>query len=313
MIVTLDTLTAGGQFDPGGGSGYVDAAGVEWTLTGLTGWFGTPAPATKRTARPTAPGMHRAAAYKGARTIVLGITATVTNQQSAPMRTAERAVAALCRDSALLYPLVVEDHLGKLLAYVELDGEILPTLRDGMDWSAVWSIPLAASDPRRFSPAWTASAAPTVVAASGGIDSTGAGIDSTGVGIDSGTSGTVPIAQAVATGTATNPVVLAVTGPASGFIVTEVETGRVLSYAGQLGPADTVLINTDSQPQYDVPGASGPVPGRGALLGTSNARVALSVFGGWPRLSPSTVRSYLLGGTYGVGASLTAYSRGAYE
>lgn len=310
MILTLDTLQAAGQFSSAGG--YIDTNNVEWVVTGLDGWLGTPAPAPKRTVRATAPGVNRGAAYKGVRTIVLGVTATQINQASAPMRTAERMVAGLCNDPALLYPLVVEDHLGRLMAYVELDGEILPALRDGMDWSTLWSIPLSAPDPRRFAVEWTAVTAPASVGSSGGIDSTGNGVDSTGLGVDSGTDVTAPQATAAAKGTATNGLVFAITGPTTNATVTESTSGIQVGYSGALGPADTVYINCDNQPAYDVPGAGGPIPARGVLLGGSNARSALSVLGGWPSLPKGGSNTYLLGGTYSLGAGLVVYTREAY-
>lgn len=310
MICTLDTLTCGGQFSTGGG--YIDANGVEWILETVTGWFGTPGPALKETARPVAPGVHRAAAYKGARTVVLTVVATHTAQQDAPMRAAEQQVAALCSDPSQLYPLVIEDALGKLQAYVELAGEILPTFRDGMPWSTRWSIPVSAVDPRRVTPSWTVTTAPASSVGYGGIDSTGTGIDSTGLGIDSGIAPVPPLATVLGGGTTNNPLVFAVTGPGSGFVITSTATGATLTYGGTLGPTDTVYINTDTQPAYDVPGAPGPIPGRGVLLGAGNVRSALTVLGGWPTLPPGAARGYLVSGSLGAGAGLSVYTRGAY-
>ncbi len=317
LLATLDTLTFGGQF--GWQGGWVDADNTEWDLTNLDGWWGTPAPKTARTDRPTSPGAYRGASYRGVRSISLELTVTQRNQDFALMRAAEQQVAGICSDPAILYPLTVADDLGSYTAYVELDGAILPAHRGGagamaagMGWSTIFSIPLAAPDPRKFTP-WVNANAAQATPDVGGVVATTPGVISTSPGVVSGTAGTVGQAIVTGVGTAPNPVVFVLTGVATNVSIIDLLGGSVLGYIGDLGPTDTVYINADAQPAYDVPGAPGPLNGRGALLnGAQNARSALTMRGGWPVVMPGSPRAFGLAGALGAGASLTVYTRGAW-
>src|ERR1700748_1444302 len=120
--VSLNGLTA--SFQTPGGPQPVDAAGVEWTLPKLTGWYGPPAPRTARTDRPGAPGAWRAAAYRGARIVGLEIVATAAT--TAGMRAGEQRVEARCAAPAPFWELVVPEGSGSSrVAMVELDDATL--------------------------------------------------------------------------------------------------------------------------------------------------------------------------------------------
>lgn len=309
MIVSLDGVTLGGLMEP---DPYVDDQGVEWVLTTLGGWWGSPGTRTKRTDRVTAPGAFRAAAYKGVRTIELGGVLTSVTQDPYLTARAVRQLAAVCSDPADLYPLVVQDPVSRQCAYVELDGDVLTDLRDNLPWSMRFSVQLAASDPRKFNEDWTTSTAPFVVEGVDGIETAGLGIITASPGIATGTSATPAIATAYGQGTALNPQVLQVIGPAANFTVTNVSAGSIFGFRGQVGLNESLYINLDSLPAYGVPGSAKPIPGHGALIGRSNARADLSVRGGWPVLYPGGVSSYLISGSLGFGSALIVHSRGAW-
>lgn len=309
MKVTLDGVTLGGLFEP---DPYVDEDGVEWVLTALNGWWGSPGTRTKRTDRITAPGAFRAAAYKGVRTIELGGVLTSDTHDGYLVRRAARQLAAICSDPADLYPLVVHDEVSKQCAYVELDGDVLTELRDNLAWSMRFSVQLAASDPRKFNEDWTTSAAPFVVEGFDGIATAGLGIISDAPGIATGTSPTPAIATTYGQGTAENPQVLQVNGPAENFTITNTSGGSSFGFRGQVGDQESLYINLDSLPAYGVPGSAKPIPGHGALIGRTNARAAMSVRGGWPVLLPGSLASYLISGSLGYGSALIVHSRGAW-
>jgi hypothetical protein len=308
--VSLDGMTLGGLFEP---DPYVDDLGVEWILTALNGWWGSPGTRTKRTDRIAGPGAFRAAAYKGVRVIELGGVLTATTQSGYLARRAARQLSGVCSDPADLYPLVVQDELSQTCAYVELDGEILVGLRDNLGFSMAFSMQLAATDPRRFNVDWTTSTTPFSIEGSGGIVSTGSGISIGEVGIDAGIESVPAIASAHGAGTALNPQVLQVVGPASDFTITNSIAGCTFVFKGNVGTGESLYINLDNLPAYGVPGALEPIPGHGALLGRTNARAGLSVRGSWPLLYPGDVASYLITGSLGFDSKLIVHSRGSWS
>lgn len=309
MQLTLDTLVAGGQFN-----GQVPVVGgVQWALTDLTGWWGSPATRTARTDRRGAAGSFRRAAYKDVRDIEITVTATAVDFSRTAMRQAERTVAAVCSDPGALYQLRVEDELGVLVAYVELNGDVAWKTRDGLRYSSIFSIPVCALDPRRLGPSWSSTTTPVASSGSGGIVTTGGGIVTTSPGISTGTPAVIPSTTAAAVGTSKQvPLVFEIDGPGQDLVVTD-SRGPLVSYRGTLGAGDTVWINADSQDAYDVPGAPGPIAGHGAVLnGGGDARSAVSVRGGWPVLAGGASASFTLGGTSTTGAQLTVHTRPAY-
>lgn len=310
MKVALDGVVLGGLFemDP-----YLDEAGVEWVLTTLNGWWGSPGTRTRRTDRVTAPGAFRAAAYKGVRTIELGGVFTAPTHSGLLTRRAARQLAAICSDPADLYQFIVQDEVSTTCCYVELDGDVLTELRDNLAFSMRFSVQLAASDPRKFNLDWTSSTAPAISAGSSGIDAGGAGIDTSTAGISAGTSATPSAAETFGAGTADNPQVLQVNGPTGNFVVTNTSGSSSFSFRGQLGPTESLYLNLDGQPAYGVPGSEKPIPGHGALIGRTNARAAIAVRGGWPVLRPGGAATYLIAGSLGLNSALIVHSRGAWS
>lgn len=310
MLITLDGLSSGGQFD--GRPVVVD--GVQWVASKLTGWWGSaPATRVKHTERPTAHGAHRSAAYLGTRSYQLELTATALDLSAARMRGAEQTVAAICGDPGELYPLVVADHAATLCAYVERDGEILGTFRDGLRYSTVFSVPLVAPDPFRYSVGWV-SAGPAAAGSTGagGIDTSGAGIGTAAPGIATGTAPALAAATAAALGTRDSQVVLQVTGSTTDVQVVDLGSEAAVGIRGDIAEGESVFVNTCPRPAYDVPGCPIPIPAYGAVLGTASARGAVWVSGGWPVLPPGAARTYRLGGGTGTGAALTVHTRGVW-
>lgn len=307
--LTLDTLTCGGQFD---GQAPV-LGGIQWVLSDLTGWWGSPSTRAARTDRRGAPGSFRRAAYKDVRDIEITVTATAVDFSRSTMRLAERTVAAICSDPAALYQLRVEDDTGALVAYVELNGDVAWKTRDNLRYSTVFSIPVCALDPRRFGPSWSSTTTPVASAGSGGIVTTGSGIVTTSPGISTGTAAVIPSTTATAVGTAKQvPLVFEIDGPGQDLVITD-SRGPLVSYRGVLEAGTTVWINADGQDAYDVPGAPGPIPGHGAVLtGGGDARSAVSVRGGWPVLAGGVSASFTLGGASTTGAQLTVHTRPAF-
>lgn len=311
MNITLDGLVAGGHFD---GRAPV-VAGVQYVLSDLTGWWGSPSLRTKRTNRPGAAGSYRSPAYRDVRSIGIKVTATSLAFSNLAMRQVERRLTALCSDPDQLYLLTVVDEAGPLAAYVELDGDIDPRPRDGLGYSTVFDIAVAATDPRRLAPAWTSVTTPASVVGVGGVVASGGGAVSTAPGLVAGTAPVVAGVTVVGMGTAKRlPLVLEVDGPATDVLVVDAAGTSVVAYRGNLGVGDTVWINCDNQDARDVPGAPGPIAAHGAVLsGGGNARAAVSVAGGWPRLVAGKTATYVLAGGATTGAALTVHTREAYE
>jgi hypothetical protein len=261
----------------------------------------------------TAPGAFRAAAYKGVRTINLGGVFTSRTHSGLLTRRAARQLASVCSDPADLFKLTVRDEISTTCAYVELDGDVLTDLRDNLAFSMMFSVQLAATDPRKFNLDWISSTAPPISDGISGIDATGLGIDSTGLGIAAGTSARPASATVVGTGTADNPMVLQVNGPTDHFTITNTSGSSSFDFRGSLGASEALYINLDGLPAYGVPGTAKPIPGHGALIGTVNARAAIAVRGGWPVLRPGGTATYLISGSLGFGSALIVHSRGAWS
>lgn len=312
--LSLDTLLAGGQFD---GNAPV-VGGVEYVLSGLTGWWGSAATRTDRTPRLHAAGSYRRPAFKDVRSVEITVTATAVDGDRAArartMRQAERRLAAICCDPDRLYPIHVADQDGVTSAYVELDGEIVHQLRDGLDYSAIFSIPVVALDPRRLAAQWSSAVTAGPTGGTGGVIAEPPGVRAIPPGVTAGTAARLPAVTVSATGTAPRlPLVFEVNGPASDLTVLDDAGGSVLGFRGELGPGASVWINADDQPAHDVPGAPDVIPARGAMLSDgSNARSAVRLFGSWPRLRPDTRASYSLVGGLSSAVRFAVHTRDAW-
>lgn len=310
MLATLDTLVCGGHFD--GKAPVID--GIQWVLSDLTGWWGdAPASRVAHKDRPSAHGSHRSAAYLGDRNYELKVTATSIRRSAQEMRQAERKLAALCSDPAQLYALTVEDPDTTLCAYVERDGAVVAERRDGLRYSTVFSIPVVASDPFRYTRAW-ASAGPATAGVDGvgGIVTSGSGITTASPGIATGTAPTLAEVTVVGAGTRENQLVLVLTGPSGGVQIADLSGTSIVGVRGNLLATDVLYVNCSPRVAYDVPGLTDPLPPYGAVLGGANARSAVWVTGGWPKVLPGELHRFRLTGSTGPGTALAAYTRGTW-
>lgn len=301
-LVTLDWLTASHHSH----DQYEDADGTLWICTDVEGWTRAPSRRTKHTVRPTADGAHRSAAYRDTRPF------TVKGRYfpDSPGKGWELAnrIPSIMRDPGERYPLTVQGPDGRTLtAYVEQAGEILVGQSAPHVWE--WEIPTIAADPYRYDQGWVSGSAMAGTAGSGGIDFSGSGAVFTAPGLDMGV-GPAPCAvDAIALGTEDSLLVLEVTGPTDGVQVAD-DLGRLVLVNGSVPEGVSVFVNCSPRIAMDVPDAPRPLPANGALQGQFNARGAIAVPNGWPRLEPGTVRTFTMTGQAGAGSSLTVHTRG---
>lgn len=292
-------------------TGGPDAFGCWWSISKVRGWRGSGKPRTNRSGRSTASGSIRGAAYRDERIIVLD------GQVKAPSPSGRADVEERLgqlfpdRDDVDLWPLWRTGENGiRQVRYVELDDELDPVPL-GRYWCE-FSIQLAAPDPRKFG-AWRSIPVGAPTQGEGGIVSTGNGVVSTGLGVVSGTAGQASTAQVVGEGSARNPVVYQLRGPMSDVTVADTLGSGRHRWFGAIPAEETVFINTDDQPAYDVPGAPGPIPAFGALIGTTNARHAVLRTGAQPQVWPGTTRLFAVTGDVGANALFTLHTRPCWD
>lgn len=295
-----------------GGPLPTDASGVEWICTKFDGWIGKPAPRTARTPRQGRSGSFRSASFTTDRIMNIEVVATAPDEAS--IRAAEIAVSALCSDGARLYEMIVDESGGAGLpritrsVMVELDDQILSAPRL---WnSTIFSIRVAASDPRKHDSAWQQPIITLGTAPIGGADFSSPGLNYANTpGADFGTPG-VPSSGVVRNaGTAVARPFFAVTGPlAANWQIVDVTNGITLTYTKAIGATDIVVINADEFPAQGF-------PAHGVYLNTSNnQRSSLLAPGGWPYAKPGQTVSYSLRSTtYSAAASMTASLRSAWH
>ena len=305
-LVTLDVLTAshGPTHEQ-----YVDADGTTWICTSIKGWLSAPARRTKHTERTTGDGAHRSAAYRQTRSMsVEGRMFPATDAQG--WAAAERLLA-ICPDPGERYPMVVDGATHPLLAYVEQAGEVLCDQTGPLQWD--WSVPVIAADPYRYLPSWT-SVGPSSAGSDGvgGIVTASPGITTSSPGIATGTAASLAQATVFGAGTVDNQLVLQVTGPTSGVQVAALAGTSIVGVRGTVAAGESVFINCSARVAFDVPGCPVPIPARGAVIGASNARGAIWISGGWPRLGPAEQRTFRLTGATGAGSALTVHTRGTW-
>ncbi|WWT39775.1 minor tail protein [Microcystis phage Mwe-JY05] len=293
-------------------TGGPDDFGCYWSVSKARGWRGTAKPRTNRDARTTASGASRGAAYRDERIITL--TGQVRCPTPAIRADTEERLAQLLpdRDDVDLWPLWRTGENGiPQVRYVELDDEIEP-IPVGRSWLD-WTIQLAAPDPRKFT-TWESVQVGPPTAGSGGVVSTGSGVVSTGSGVQAGVSGQPALARITGGGSALNPVVYQLVGPQTDVTVADTFGSARHRWYGEIPDGMSVFVNTDDQPAYDVPGAPGPIPGYGAVMGSVNARHAVLRTGGKPQLWPGQTRQFaVVSGSMGATAKLIVHGRPTWD
>lgn len=303
-LLTLDWLTASHHSH----DQYEDPeTGVVWICTELEGWTSAPARRTKHTARPTSDGSHRSAAYRDTRSYVVK-GRYFTDDPSLGWALQNR-LPSLMRDPGERYPLTVQGPDGTALtAYVEQSSaEILVAQTGPYVWE--WSIPTIAADPYRYHQDWVSGSASPGTDGAGGIDFSGSGVVFADPGVDMGTAPSPCAVTAYGAGWEDSLLVLEIRGPGSGLVVTD-DAGRGVAVAGQVPEGQSLFVNCSPRIAIGVPGAPAPLPANGALLSGANARGALAIPNGWPRLEPGVARTFTLTGQLGAGSGLTVHTRG---
>lgn len=295
-------------------TGGPDAWGCWWVgPEKVRGWRGVAEPRQAVTEWQAASGAWPGPAYRKQRTITLENVRTLC--PTAGVRAdLEQAWSSLFpdRDDADALPLwrVAENGVEQV-RYVHLDGAVDPVPL-GETWTSV-DLQLVATDPRAFG-RWQIGQAPRPTGGTGGVISTGTGIVSTGAGIAAGVAGQPNAATVSGGGAAPNPVVLELVGPLADVVVVDLAGGSRVRYGGAIPAGTSVFINCDRHPAYDVAGAAGPIPGRGALLGTNDARSAVTVTGAWPEIPAGQGRTFaVVLGDMGASALLRVHSRPAWD
>lgn len=263
-----------------------DDYGVEWIVTGLSGWSGSPSGTVEITARTGDHGGWASPNYLKERVLELS-GAVIAPNRPALVAAIDRLIGSVGLGETTLR--VAEGGLDRQAAVVR-SGEVLV---DASTRSATWSVPLTAPDPRRYSTA--------VGTGSTGLPSTTGGLtlptapplllDAVTVRgqIDAANDGTIP----------TRPL-FTVSGPVvQPQIITLYPDGTVatLSYSDTLNDGDQLVIDTDAHTAM--------------LNGTASRRRYLS--GTWPEIpAGAPVAFQFRASSYDSDALLTAEWRSAW-
>jgi len=280
----------------------LDPDGVEWIVTGLTGWGG-PGVRSARAARPLGRhGSYRGRPSRAERVIGLQFMAD-TPEELAP--TLWRRVAAMCSDTDVQHPFVVDDpYFGPLTADVDIDDEILP----------VWLTPtlvefsaqFAAADPRLHGP-WIPWETPLPEPPVGGLDFTSPGLNFTAPGLNFGTPGSPGTVVVPNPGSADAAPVLELVGPLPDAQVICLETGVRASFGQPIEAGHSMWVNCDEFPALGLPGLS-------VLLDAqSDRRRWWTVPRGWPTIPAGGAVTFALrSSAYNPDAKLRIRTRSAW-
>ena len=124
----------------------VDGDGVEWWVTGESGWSGGPPVRLELANRPQRDGTFDAPSFRGARVITLEGTAVAPDPEA--KERAKDRIAAVLADGSALRPLTVRELLTTRQAMVRLSAET--KVVDQTPSSFTWSLQLTAPDPVRY-------------------------------------------------------------------------------------------------------------------------------------------------------------------
>lgn len=233
------TVTVGGLIFRNGPSPDGDVSRV---LSRIDGWHGGVGVRAEVTARPTAHGAFAERGQRDGRLVTLEGYSVCRTRAAAAAEAS--ALAALLADGGFDALVVTDVDQGTLEAQVRLGAA--PVI-EWWDRDAVrWSLPLYAPDPLRYGPLASVSTGfPELV---GGLryplytDGAGTTLGWLDYGEPS-TSGTVTLSNP---GTAATHPQFEVTGPAQGFEIIEVGTGRRLVYDDRVPPGSHLVIDTAS-------------------------------------------------------------------
>lgn len=212
-----------------------DGAGVDWVAEVLTGWFGSPASTIQPQNRANAPG-----AYPGPRQLdkrPLTIAGTVEAPTTAALQDAfDRLNEAASLDGSLL-TVALADTTRSMIVYRQ--GEVNISMLSAT--TAVWSIQVLATDPRKFAASLTMSTAlPSTVGGFGFPMKIPFGIPAQVI------TGNVAL---FSPGNYPGPVFIRIDGPVIAPFITHVSSGQRLTFreALTLGPGEWLDIDMENK------------------------------------------------------------------
>lgn len=124
----------------------VDDSGVEWWVTGESGWSGGPPVRLELTNRPQRDGTFDAPSLRAARVVTIEGTAVAPDPQT--MERARNTLAAVLADGSALQPLTVQERTLTRRAMVRLSAET--KIADTTPYTFTWSMQVTAPDPIRY-------------------------------------------------------------------------------------------------------------------------------------------------------------------
>lgn len=220
---------------PGWVSKGVDSNGVRWTMTGLTGWDEPPDSRQAFTARVAANGSFDAPVYDDVRTITwMGLCQAPDRATREAQKLVLQQVARALRDGA---DLTGHDEDGDLIVHAKRSPgwKIAPFGPLGLQYQAVVACP----DPYKYGPLMSAATGLPSPPPSGLAFPL---FTTTGF-LDFGLPGDPGQVTLTNPGTTDAFLTFAISGPVlGGFSLTDVASGRQITYAGDVPGGSTVLI-----------------------------------------------------------------------
>jgi hypothetical protein len=225
--------------------GQVDDSGVAWMLQKVQGWDSPPVAVGQVIQRSADHGGYATAQYYGPRVLTLTVWASAPDQAT---RDAARALLQAAVPVSQLGVFEYDEPIPKI-AYVRRNAaaQVQENLIDRVN--AQFVIPLVAPDPRKY--AVTASSASSLAAPAGVTPlalpfTSGFPVTFPG-GIPPGNEGITAVNE----GTFETRPLITVTGPVTAPAIVNGATGQAISFSGlTLGPADQLVINTDTRQAY---------------------------------------------------------------
>lgn len=259
-----------------------DDGDARWSIQEIDGWYNGPGIEVTQEQRDVHHGQFAQAGRRTGRTVT--ISGVVDTDTRATAAAAVSTINSLLADGSFDQIEVADDDEGTLWATVQLLD------RPQIDWSdgtkVRYQLQVLAPDAYRYGD----------VAA----DTTGFAMDPEGAGLvfplfpdgvlDFGPLGEPGIATVSNPGTATAPVIFTVTGPApaAGFVITDTETGKKITYLGDL-PDGSVLV---------LDGSDGSV-----VIDDVADRSGDTIVEAWPQIPAGQTRDFLFEPLSGTSAA----------
>jgi len=208
---------------------------VEWWITGVNGWTGSPPLRLELAPRPQRDGTFDAPSFRAARVVTLDGIAIATDRESTER--AKDRLAAVLADGSRLAVLTVQELLVTRMLRVRLSADT--KIAEQTPFSFTWSLQLSAPDPVRYS-------------SEEHVDSCGLSVPGEGItfpvtfplqfGESSG--GTLVLTN---NGTMVTWPVWTVTGPCVDPVIRNAATGESLRFAVTLFAGDALVVDVGAR------------------------------------------------------------------